>query len=424
MNKKIIIFPGQANNTFFLNELPAIKQYFSDIIVFSYHIKKSKVKTISNEHNIHIINIKSGIINAFRISFVSWLFSNEVRQEIRSIVLGKRSIFKKIAYMVHYGLFFSASNHKLNKEICKSQKTQQQVVLYSFWLSRGAYTISKISKHKHPNVSIIISRAHGYDLYEYRNQLNYLPFRKYINHNLDKISFISNDGLNYHASKYGLIDAKREISRLGTYPTTLSKKIVEKNYVTIASCSSIIQVKRLDLIIEVLSRVSVPIKWIHLGSGNLESEIICLAQEKLPKVDVRFLGNIENKNVLKVYIDNDVDYFINLSDSEGVPVSIMEALSVGIPVIARNVGGNNEIVSANNGLLLDKTEDINVYSELVFNELRVRLGDVNLYDKKCHSAKESWNNRYNSELNYYCFFENLSAFDINRSFIKPDHITI
>ena len=31
--------------------------------------------------------------------------------------------------------------------------------------------------------------------------------------------------------------------------------------------------------------------------------------------------------------------FINMSDSEGVPVSIMEALSIGIPVIARAVGG-------------------------------------------------------------------------------------
>lgn len=42
-----------------------------------------------------------------------------------------------------------------------------------------------------------------------------------------------------------------------------------------------------------------------------------------------------------------------MSDSEGIPVSIMEAMSFGIPVIARNVGGMSEIVNEENGLLLE-----------------------------------------------------------------------
>ena len=35
---------------------------------------------------------------------------------------------------------------------------------------------------------------------------------------------------------------------------------------------------------------------------------------------------------------------LNTSSSEGVPVSIMEAYSHGIPVVATDVGGNSEIV--------------------------------------------------------------------------------
>lgn len=45
-----------------------------------------------------------------------------------------------------------------------------------------------------------------------------------------------------------------------------------------------------------------------------------------------------------------------MSDSEGIPVSIMEAMSFGIPVIARNVGGMSEIVNEENGLLLENDD--------------------------------------------------------------------
>ena len=46
---------------------------------------------------------------------------------------------------------------------------------------------------------------------------------------------------------------------------------------------------------------------------------------------------------------------MNVSESEGIPVSIMEASSFGIPVIATNVGGVGEIVeNGYNGLLLNK----------------------------------------------------------------------
>ncbi len=62
---------------------------------------------------------------------------------------------------------------------------------------------------------------------------------------------------------------------------------------------------------------------------------------------------MSNDKILDVYEQFDVDFFINLSDSEWIPVTIMEAMPMGIPVIDRNVGGISEIVNKSNGLLLD-----------------------------------------------------------------------
>ena len=59
-----------------------------------------------------------------------------------------------------------------------------------------------------------------------------------------------------------------------------------------------------------------------------------------------------NEEVMEYYKNNLVDLFVNMSESEGLPVSMMEAMSFGVPVIAPDVGGIKEIVDENSGWLL------------------------------------------------------------------------
>ena len=59
-----------------------------------------------------------------------------------------------------------------------------------------------------------------------------------------------------------------------------------------------------------------------------------------------------HENVLKWFEENPADVFVNVSSSEGLPVSIMEAFSYGIPAIATAVGGMPEIVTEDCGVLL------------------------------------------------------------------------
>ena len=85
-------------------------------------------------------------------------------------------------------------------------------------------------------------------------------------------------------------------------------------------------------------------------------EIQAMAARELTDVQFQFLGNVDNKKIADIYRKEDVDFFINMSDSEGIPVSIMEAFSSGIPAIARNVGGISEIVNNTNGFLLESLD--------------------------------------------------------------------
>jgi colanic acid/amylovoran biosynthesis glycosyltransferase len=77
------------------------------------------------------------------------------------------------------------------------------------------------------------------------------------------------------------------------------------------------------------------------------------AAARLPdRVSWRLAGHVDHSQLLECYRENRVDLFVSLSTSEGLPVSMMEAISFGIPVLATDAGGVPEIVNAHTGRLV------------------------------------------------------------------------
>ena len=151
--------------------------------------------------------------------------------------------------------------------------------------------------------------------------------------------------------------------------------------------------------------MDINIKWTHFGDGIMLNQIKEMSRTLPKNIKVDFRGNIKNSDLLDIYKNDQFDLFLNVSLSEGIPVSIMEALSFGIPCIATDVGGTREIVTDGyNGWLLkeDFKEEqlvriIKKYCELNIEQI-MKL-------REC--AYKSWKDKYNAEKNYTLFVENL-----------------
>jgi glycosyltransferase involved in cell wall biosynthesis len=108
---------------------------------------------------------------------------------------------------------------------------------------------------------------------------------------------------------------------------------------------------------------------------------------KNPLVEIVFKGFVPNKEVELYYASNPVDIFINLSTIEGLPISIMEAISYGIPIIATDVGGTKEIVCKDVGMLLPQ----NITTQLVLKSIEdFYLRPQNEQQKMRSSAYNYW----------------------------------
>jgi glycosyltransferase involved in cell wall biosynthesis len=177
---------------------------------------------------------------------------------------------------------------------------------------------------------------------------------------------------------------------------------------TLVSCSTLKPVKRVHLIIEALARVeSLDITWIHFGYGSLQTELEALIIEKLSSknnIHPRIHGAITNHDLFQFYSHNYVDLFINTSSSEGLPVSIMEAQSFGIPTVAMDVGGVSEIVGAETGVLLHPDDP----PEQIAKAIRELLSlPKEQKDRLRKNVMDQWETHYNAEKNYPDFIRQI-----------------
>lgn len=232
-----------------------------------------------------------------------------------------------------------------------------------------------------------------------------IPCRELLIKNLDAVYPCSEDGTCYLQSRFPKYKNKIKTRFLGTLGCG-QKKYNKEDELRIVSCSNVVPVKRLDLIVETLQHIlDINIKWTHFGDGIMMNQIKEMSRELPENIKIDFRGNVKNSDLLEVYKNNQFDLFLNVSLSEGIPVSIMEALSFGIPCIATDVGGTKEIViDGYNGWLLKKDFKEEQLVNIIRNYCNLNNEQI-LKLREC--AYESWKEKYNAKKNYTTFVDKL-----------------
>lgn len=91
------------------------------------------------------------------------------------------------------------------------------------------------------------------------------------------------------------------------------------------------------------------------GDGPMKQKLLVLANELGLSERVRFLNSITEDQVIRELEASDL--FVLPSFVEGLPVSVMEAMAIGVPVISTNIAGTSELVEDGNTGLLVRPSD-------------------------------------------------------------------
>ena len=220
----------------------------------------------------------------------------------------------------------------------------------SFWLNRGACIAAELAR-RHERV-VAFSRGHGGDIYARRRSRKHLPMQRVALRGLNAILPDSDAGVKHIQEKYPEVANRVEIGRLGVdnHDAVVAS---DDGRLHIISVASLLPVKRIHLIAAALQHTARKIKWTHVGGGDTLAQVSAELENMGDNVEVDLKGQVAHEDVLKWFKENPADVFVNVSSSEGLPVSIMEAFSYGVPAIATAVGGMPEIVSDSCGVLLE-----------------------------------------------------------------------
>lgn len=414
MIHKLIIFtqdfPYARSETFLESELPYLEKAFDNILIISTSLHKGYQQTRKIGSNTRTYPMLRPNGRAKQI----WGIANGIRyfSKDEKIELGKyKSIKKKIAVLYYTGRY-EAVKRKCRKEIetFVGEDRNQTVVFYSYWFvetAQVAVDLANDLRRKGINCAVC-TRAHGFDVYEIRNPMGLFPYREKVLDGIDYVFPCSANGEDYLGQRYPKYNRKISRRYLGTLDHGVNPENTDDVF-TIVTCSNLVPVKRLTVLAEALRFIDstgkdIRLKWVCIGDGP-ERESLQLNTISLKKTNVIFTGSMKNNDVLLWYQNNHVDLMINTSSSEGLPVSIMETSSFGIPVLATDVGGTSEIViEGKNGKLLPE----DVTAEQLGNEIIsfYEMGNDDRIAYREH-ARKIWEESFCADNNYRLFAKEL-----------------
>lgn len=433
-------YPYGDGEIFLENELPFLRQAFDKVVLFPM-FADGPARAVPGHGEVEVVRPKTGATSK---STEFWrgirrsggLFLKEWRQTPGSAnpaaMLYRVARTLGIARRVEETLVSYAVRHRLHA-------SGAAVTIYSYWMMQAC--IGGILAGQRLGAPVV-SRAHGGDLYTERYTGNYLPWQAWKLQHLQHILPISRAGADYLMQRYpslqNVMRQKMRISRLGVLERGHIGHIpgdAARRCFHLVSCSTVYGLKRVPLIYDVLRALAglLPVRelrWTHIGDGpefaQLNKRLTKdmgppevkegisrfrkTSPESGPTLEIRLCGNRPNARIIPYYVEEQADLFINYSTSEGIPVSIMEAFSAGIPAAAPDIGGMRELLcDAGETRSLPSGEIYAAEAGLLFAADAppedVAEGIARLYRQQAWAAKgraayQKWAATYNAEANY------------------------
>lgn len=254
------------------------------------------------------------------------------------------------------------------RELAKIIKEEKIDILHTHSSKTGLIgrLVGKICR-----VPIIIHTVHGYPFHKYQNPLLYKFYESaewFAGHFCDYLISVNQEDALLAHKRLKIPQSKIRFIPNGAQAVKESD-ILKNDEIVIGSLSRFWKQKNMINTVKVAIKAcqyQAKLKFIFVGDG--EDLSICQDLVNSANLSDRIIlpgWSLDKDKWLKLF-----DVFLLYSLWEGLPLSILEAMSYGLPIIASDIKGNRELVTDNNGYLVNADDS----SELL--NLLLKLADI------------------------------------------------
>jgi glycosyltransferase involved in cell wall biosynthesis len=280
-----------------------------------------------------------------------------IKLAVKSLINGSFSV-KALKMQISQYLIYLRRASQVDAYI----KSKNITVLYSYWFDHWN-AIACVYKVMFNKDIIVVSRAHRYEVDYIKNPVSFDAYRYFQFKHTDRVYFISKTWMDLIERRIKPREGQFLYRPMGVCFNSkyLPVEVPSKPPYHILSISPYIPLKRLDFLASTIENMGMPLIWHHFGEKNLNNDLT--KRLKGTSVDYKCYGYVNTDELLRFMETNPIHFLVNVSTIEGVPVSMMEAISRGIPLIGTNVGGVSEIISDEVGYLIDADLEIAVFAQ-------------------------------------------------------------
>ena len=195
---------------------------------------------------------------------------------------------------------------------------------------------------------------------------------------------------------------KIEIINNGVFIPEENTNIFTNDQINITIVSRLVSHKNIKKIIKAISDLNDPLIYLNIiGDGPELNQLQKISLESNNKDNIIFHGKLNRDDINHIFLKSDI--YIQASNYEGLPHSLLEAMSYGIPVLCTPVGECKEILgNEDRGYILDlPVSKNNIKSKII--EI---IGEKNIANKKGERGKDFINENYNLT-NSFNLYKNL-----------------
>ena len=195
---------------------------------------------------------------------------------------------------------------------------------------------------------------------------------------------------------------KIEIINNGVFIPEENTNIFTNNQINITIVSRLVSHKNIEKIIKAISDLNSPLINLNIiGDGPELNQLQKISLESNNKDNTIFHGKLNRDDINHIFLKSDI--YIQASNYEGLPHSLLEAMSYGIPVLCTPVGECKEILgNEDRGYILD----LPVSKNNIKSKISEIIGEKNIANKKGERGKDFINEKYNLT-NSFNLYKNL-----------------
>lgn len=281
--------------------------------------------------------------------------------------------------------------------IAEGEIDPQRTLFYTFWFDSATAGLALLCDN-YP--LCIVSRAHGYDIREERSRW----LRDVMLRNITALYPACESSTRLLSRQWPEYSHKISTMRLGSMPPGEPNRPADaRGPVRLVSSARIVDIKRVDMVAKVVTafaRRAYPrqVEWAHFGDGPDDQKTkVCriIREANCDNLKVDMHGAVKNTAIRRSYSDSGYHWTLLMSrDEGGVPITLCESMSFGVPVVASGVGGVGEILADGvNGIMADGDE---VCPEQVAERMFSVMSTTSVYRDMSVAARRTWAERFDA----------------------------